>query len=89
MVIGDVRELEAILRREFPDANLSVMPVQQGCIVSGYVTSDEHVNLVISIAELYFPTVINKVTVTGVHTIQLETQIMEISRTKLRELGIK
>ncbi len=88
MVIGDVRELEAILRREFPDANLSVMPVQQGCIVSGYVTSDEHVNLVISIAELYFPTVINKVTVTGVHTIQLETQIMEISRTKLRELGI-
>lgn len=88
MVLGDVRELEAILRQQFPDANLSVVPVQQGCIVSGYVTSDEHVNLVMSIAELYFPTVINKVSVTGVHTIQLETQIMEVSRTKLRELGI-
>ncbi len=88
MVLGDVRELEAMLRQEFPDANLRVVPVQQGCIVSGFVTSDEHVNHVIQIAELYFPTVINKVTVTGIHTIQLETQIMEVSRTKLRELGV-
>ncbi len=88
MVMGDVRELEAVLRQQFPDANLQVVPVQAGCIVSGFVTSDEHVNQVISIAELYFPTIINKVSVTGVHTIQLETQIMEVSRTKLRELGI-
>jgi len=88
MVLGDVRELEAILRQEFPDANLRVVPVQQGCIVSGFVTSDEHVNHVMQIAELYFPTVINKVSVTGIHTIQLETQIMEVSRTKLRELGV-
>ncbi len=88
MVLGDVRELEAILRQQFPDANLQVVPVQQGCIVSGFVTSDEHVNQVISIAELYFPTIINKVNVTGIHTIQLETQIMEVSRTKLRELGV-
>lgn len=88
MVLGDVRELEAILRQQFPDANLQVVPVQTGCIVSGFVTSDEHVNQVISIAELYFPTIINKVGVTGIHTIQLETQIMEVSRTKFRELGI-
>jgi len=32
--------------------------------------------------------VIDKVSVMGVHTVQLETQIMEVSRTKLRELGI-
>ncbi|MCA9159110.1 MAG: pilus assembly protein N-terminal domain-containing protein, partial [Planctomycetales bacterium] len=88
MVLGDVRELEAILRQQFPDANLQVVPVQTGCIVSGFVTSDEHVNQVITIAELYFPTIINQVSVTGVHTIQLETQIMEVSRTKLRELGV-
>lgn len=88
MVLGDVRELEAILRQQFPDANLQVVPVQQGCIVSGFVTSDDHVNQVISISELYFPTIINRVNVTGIHTIQLETQIMEVSRTKLRELGV-
>ena len=65
-----------------------MLPIQQGCIVSGFVTSDEHVDHVIRIAEMYFPNVINKVDVTGVHTVQLEVQIMEVSRTKLRELGI-
>lgn len=88
MVLGDVRELEAILRELFPDANLQVYPIQSGCIVSGFVTSDEHVDQVARIAELYFPTVINKVRVTGIFTIQLEVQIMEVSRTKLRELGV-
>jgi pilus assembly protein CpaC len=88
MVLGDARELEAVLQQAFPGANLQVMPVQQGCIISGVVSSDEHVEQVISIAELYFPTVINRVRVMGVHTIQLETQIMEVSRTKLRELGV-
>lgn len=87
MVLGDVRELEAILRQRFPSANLQVTPVQQGCIISGVVSSDEHIEQVMSIAELYFPTVINQVQVTGVHTVQLECQIMEVSRTKLRELG--
>ncbi len=88
MVIGDSRELDAILREQFPGSNLHVTPVQQGCIVSGIVTSDADVESVIQIAELYFPTVINRINVLGVHTIQLETQIMEVSRTKLRELGI-
>ncbi|MFO1062954.1 MAG: pilus assembly protein N-terminal domain-containing protein [Pirellulales bacterium] len=88
MVLGDVRELEAVLASQFPGANLQVTPVQQGCIVTGVVTSDEHVEQVITIAEMFFPTVINRVSVLGVHTIQLETQIMEVSRTKLRQLGI-
>lgn len=88
MVLGDVRELEAILRQVFPGTHLVVTPIQKGCIISGYVTSDDDVEHVVHIAEQYFPSVINKVTVTGVHTIQLETQVMEVSRTKLKELGI-
>jgi pilus assembly protein CpaC len=88
MVLGDVRELEAILRQTFPGTHLTITPIQKGCIISGYVTSDDDVEHVVHIAEQYFPSVINKVTVTGVHTIQLETQVMEVSRTKLKELGI-
>lgn len=88
LVLGDVRELESVLQHNFPDGNLSVFPIQQGCIVRGTVTSPDHVDQVIQIAELYFPNVINKVDVSGVFTIQLETQILEVSRTKLRELGI-
>ncbi len=88
MVLSDVRELEAILRQVFPGTHLVVTPIQKGCIISGYVSSDDDVEHVMHIAEQYFTTVINKVTVTGVHTIQLETQVMEVSRTKLKELGI-
>lgn len=88
MVLGDVRELEAILRRTFPSANLGITPIQGGCIVTGYVSSDEHVQDAVLIAQQYFPAVINRISVTGVHTIQLETQIMEVSRTKLRALGV-
>lgn len=88
MVLGDVRALEATLRQHFPDANLKVFPIQQACIVSGYVAAAEDVEYIVQIAEQFFPTVINKIQVAGVHTVQLQVQIMEISRTKLRELGI-
>ncbi len=88
VVIGDARELEAILRAEFPMAALQVRPIQSAVIISGQVTSDEHVEQVVAIAEQYYPTVINRIEVIGVHTIMLHTQVMEVSRTKLRQLGI-
>ncbi len=88
IVLGDARELESILRTTFPSANLVVTPIQKGCIISGFVTSADAVEQVVTIAEQYFPTIINRIVVTGVPTIQLEAQVMEVSRTKLRELGI-
>ncbi|MEM7478612.1 MAG: pilus assembly protein N-terminal domain-containing protein [Planctomycetota bacterium] len=90
MVLGDVRELEAVIRQQYPDGNIRIMPVQQGCILGGNVSAAKHVAEIASIAELYFPkeNVINKIEVSGVHTVQLQVQIMEVSRTKLRELGI-
>jgi pilus assembly protein CpaC len=88
VVMGDVRELETILRRTFPKASLELTPISQGIIVNGFVSSSSDVETLNLIAQQYFPTVINRVTVTGIHTVQLHTQIMEVSRTKLRTLGI-
>jgi pilus assembly protein CpaC len=88
VVMGDVRELETILRRTFPQATLELMPIAQGIIINGYVANSADVETLNLIAQQYFPTVINRVTVTGIHTIQLQTQVMEVSRTKLRALGI-
>ncbi|MFO0944264.1 MAG: pilus assembly protein N-terminal domain-containing protein [Pirellulales bacterium] len=88
MVLGDVRELEAILRKTLPDATFELTPLSQGIIVTGHVSNGEDVSTISQIAQQYFPTVINRVTVMGVHTKQLQTQIMEVSRTKLRSLGI-
>lgn len=88
VVTGDARELQAVLSQEFPTATLQVRPIQQAVIISGQVTSDDHVAQAVTIAEQYYPTVINRIEVIGVHTIMLQTQIMEVSRTKLRECGI-
>ncbi|MFO0012518.1 MAG: type II and III secretion system protein family protein [Planctomycetota bacterium] len=88
VVTGDARELKAILAQQFPTSTLEVTPIQQAVVISGQVTADEHVEQVVAIAEQYYPTVINRVEVIGVHTVMLHTQIMEVSRTKLRELGV-
>lgn len=88
VVLGDARELEAVLRSEFPMASLQVRPIQNAIIISGQVSADEHVEQVVAIAEQYYPTVINRLEVVGVHTIMLHTQVMEVSRTKLRELSV-
>lgn len=88
VISPDARELQAILDQEFPTANIKARAVQQGVILSGQVTADEHVAQAVDIAELYFPTVLNRMEVIGVHTVMLQTQVMEVSRTKLRQLGI-
>lgn len=87
-VIADSRELQAILNQHFPKAALKVQPIRDAVIISGQVTSGEHVEQVVTIAEEFYQRVINKIEVIGVHTVMLQTQIMEVSRTKLRQLGI-
>jgi pilus assembly protein CpaC len=88
VVIGDARELDAILRSEFPMANLHLRPIQNAIIISGQVTSDQHVEQAVAIAEQFYPTVINRIEVIGVHTVMLHAQVMEMSRTKIRDLGV-
>ncbi len=87
-VLGDARELESILRAEFPSSTIAVRPIQNAVILSGAVTSDIHVASAVQIAQQYFPTVINRIEVLGVHTVMLHVQIMEVSRTKLRQAGV-
>jgi pilus assembly protein CpaC len=87
VVFGDSRELEIILRRQFPNSQLKVIPIQTGCIISGVVADSDDVETAISIAELYFTRVINGIQVMGVHQVLLHTQVMEVSRSKLRDLG--
>lgn len=87
-VIADAREIEGILSAQLPLATLKVMPVNASAIVSGYVTSVDDVDRAIAIVEQYYPTVVNNIRVVGVQQVLMHTRIMEVSRTKLRELGI-
>ena len=87
-VTADAREVEGILSSQLPLASVKVTPVNNSAIVSGYVTSVDDVDRAMAIVEQFYTTVINNIQVVGVQQVLLHTKIMEVSRTKLRDLGI-
>jgi pilus assembly protein CpaC len=87
LVYGDARELENVLMTEFPEASLRVRPLSSSVVITGYVPRAELVSRIVRMAEDYYPSVINNITVGGVQTILLHVKLMEVSRTKLRQLG--
>ncbi len=87
-VLPDAREVEGILANQLPLASLKVFPVGDSAIVSGSVTNVDEVDRAMAIVEQFYVTPTNNIRVVGVQQILLHTQIMEVSRTKLRDLGI-
>ncbi len=88
IVYGDTRELEMILSEQFPNASLKLRGYADSVLISGYVEHAHDVTSIVRIAETFYP---NKVTtrlqVGGVQQVLLHVKVMEVSRTKLRELG--
>jgi len=87
-IVADAREVEGILNSQLPLASLKVMPINESAIVSGFVTSVDDVDRAVAIIEQFYKVVINNIEVVGVQQVLLHTRIMEVSRTKLRQLGI-
>ncbi len=87
VVVPDARELQMLIRSEFPDANIRVRPLASSVYLSGYVPSPAMVESIVRMAEDYYPKVINNMTIGGVQQILLKTKVMEVSRTKLRAAG--
>ncbi|MFH1269350.1 MAG: histidine kinase, partial [Planctomycetota bacterium] len=69
------------------NASLRVIPVSDGVLISGYVDQADDVRYIMQIAEEYYPRVLNNIRVGGVHQVLLHVKAMEVSRTKLRNLG--
>ncbi len=87
IVLADAREVEGILSSQLPLASLKVMPINNSAIVAGSVTSVDDVDRAVAIVEQFYPTVVNNIKVVGVQQVLLHTRIMEVSRTKFRDLG--
>ncbi len=88
VIVGDVRELEGLLKSQFPAASLKLYPTQASTLVlSGYVDRADHVNTIMRISEDYYPKVINNMIVGGTQQVLLHVKVMEVSRTNLKELG--
>ncbi len=88
MIYGDVRELQHALKRLFPKSSIKVVRLTNSLVLEGFVERPEAVSPIIRLAEDYAPKVINNITVGGVQQVMLKVKVMEVSRTKLRSLGI-
>jgi len=88
IVYGDAKELELLLETEFPNASLRVRPLASSVVISGWVDGPEVISRVVKMAEDYYPKVINNIRVGDNQQVQLHVQVMEVSRTKLRQLGV-
>jgi pilus assembly protein CpaC len=88
IILGDAKELEMVLKSTFPTAAIKITPLAKSVLISGFVDKSSDIDCIIRIAEEYFPTVINHMTVGGVQQVLLHVKMMEVSRTKLRQFGM-
>jgi pilus assembly protein CpaC len=86
-VVGDVRHLQAYLKNLFPYDAVSAIAVRDSVVLRGYVTRPEDIPRIMDIAKEFYPNVINQMEVGGNQEIQLKVRVIEIDRTKLKELG--
>ncbi len=86
-VFGDARELQMVLKSQFPHATVNVTPSATSVILSGYVPEADQAVQIVKIAEDYYPKVINSLKVGGAQQVLLHVKVLEVSRTKLRNLG--
>jgi pilus assembly protein CpaC len=87
LIFGDVRELEVNLKRMFPSSSIRVVRLTNSLVLEGQVDRPEIVTTIRSLAEDYAPKIINNMTVGGAQQILLKVKVMEVNRTKLRDIG--
>ena len=88
IVTGDAAELAEILRQLFPKATLSIVPINgASVIISGYVEQQDIVPKIHAVAAKYFPEVIDNMLVSGTQQGMVHVKIVEVSRTKIRNMG--
>jgi len=88
LIFGDVRELELALKQMFPGSTVKVMRLTNSLVLEGQVDRPEVVSAVFRLAEDYAPKVVSNLTVGGAQQVMLKVKVMEVSRTKLRKLGV-
>lgn len=87
VIYADVKELNNVLKSQFPKSSITIVPTANSVILTGFVDKSEDIDRIIDISRDYFPNVINNITVGGVQQVMLHVRVMEVSRTKLRDMG--
>ena len=88
LVRGDVRHLESYIRRLYPNDTIQVEEIKGAVRLDGWVSKPEYVSEIQSIAEQFFPNVMNHMKVGGVQQVLLKVTVMEVQRSKFRRMGM-
>src|SRR5262249_19214719 len=72
---------------QFPNSSIRVYRYSESLVLTGFVDRPDFVGPMMRLAEDYAPKVINNINVGGVQQILLKVKVMEVSRTKLRQLS--
>lgn len=83
----DTRELQSYLERLFPGTAVKAIGLKDGVVLRGWVTDPTQIPQIIDIAEQFYPIVHSQMNVGGVTQVQLHVKILEIQRSKIRDLG--
>lgn len=89
VVIRNAADLIDVLKTEFPDVTLHVRPLKDDSVyIRGLVSDPNMLVEILHVAKGYYPNVINGLTVGGVQQVALHVKVMEVSRSKLKQLGL-
>lgn len=89
LVVGDSRQLQLTLNELFPNSTIRAMPLNTNVVLVGHVSKTSEIAQAVEVAQDFFPNgVKNLLTVGGPKKIALECKVVEVSRTKLRDMGI-
>jgi pilus assembly protein CpaC len=86
-VEGDIRELQAYLEKFFPGSAVQATKLRENVVLRGWVTEPDQIPLMIEIARNFAPAIHNQLRVAGENLVQLNVRVMEVQRSRLRQLG--
>jgi pilus assembly protein CpaC len=86
-ISGDVRHLQAYIDRLFPGSAVKAVAVRDSVVLRGWVTRPEDITAIVEIAEQFYPRVLNQMQVGGAQQVILKVKVMEVQRSKIRQLG--
>lgn len=88
LVSGDARQLQMTLDKLFPRSSIRAMALSTNCILTGHAQTAAEIRTAVEVANDYFPVgVVNNISLGGPNKIALECKVIEVSRTKLRDMG--
>lgn len=88
LVSGDARQLQMTLDKLFPRSSIRAMALSTNVILTGHAQTAAEIKTAVEVANDYFPVgVVNNISLGGPNKIALECKVIEVSRTKLRDMG--